>query len=290
MFGYVKPCMPRLMVCECDYYKSVYCGLCRTMGKCVGQWHRLCLSYDFAFLCLVRMAILGHDFSVQNKRCFMHPLKKRPIMQKNESLEYCAMLSAILSYHNLLDNVKDHHGLKQWGSKCLLPFASHYRRRAAAYRELENLIIRKLSDLNDLEHQNASPDACADCFGDLLKEVCAYQIQDEAKKRIALAIGFHVGRFIYLCDAADDYEKDKKSHCFNPFDKDSSDTLSEQDKKNIETALIYESLAVFRAVSLLNIKHELQKGIIENIVRLGMPQTAKQVLKIPCDECETVKE
>ena len=130
MFGYVKPCMPRLMVCECDYYKSVYCGLCRTMGKCVGQGHRLCLSYDFAFLCLVRMAILGHDFSVQNKRCFMHPLKKRPIMQKNESLEYCAMLSAILSYHNLLDNVKDHHGLKQWGSKCLLPFASQNSRRA----------------------------------------------------------------------------------------------------------------------------------------------------------------
>ena len=291
MFGYVKPWMPRLMVCECDYYKSIYCGLCRSMGKNIGQGHRLCLSYDFAFLCLVRMAILGHSFSLKKKRCFLHPFKKRLMMQPNESLEYCAMLSAILTYHNIQDDIRDSRGFRKLLAWCLLPFASHYRRRAGKFHALEAVIVQQLDELCLLEKQNASPDACADTFGKLMEEICVFQIEDEEKRRIAKAIGFHVGRFVYLCDAADDYEKDRKRGAFNPFARDNKEAeLSAEEKQRIETALIYEALAVDRAANLLGVEHELQRGILENVVRLGMPQTAKRVLNLLHNECEIIEE
>ena len=57
MFGYIRPHTPELRVREYEYYKAVYCGLCRSMGKCTGQCSRMTLSYDFAFLSLVRMAL-----------------------------------------------------------------------------------------------------------------------------------------------------------------------------------------------------------------------------------------
>ena len=34
MYGYVRTHAPELKVREQEYYRAVYCGLCRTMGKC----------------------------------------------------------------------------------------------------------------------------------------------------------------------------------------------------------------------------------------------------------------
>ena len=55
MFGYIKTYPPELKVREQEYYRAVYCGLCRTMGKCTGQCSRMALSYDFAFLVMLRL-------------------------------------------------------------------------------------------------------------------------------------------------------------------------------------------------------------------------------------------
>ena len=47
MFGYIKPHSPELKVREDAYYRGVYCGLCRAMGRCTGCLSRFTLSYDF---------------------------------------------------------------------------------------------------------------------------------------------------------------------------------------------------------------------------------------------------
>ena len=56
MYGYIRTFDPELKVREQEYYRAVYCGLCRTMGKCTGQCSRMTLSYDFTLFALVRMA------------------------------------------------------------------------------------------------------------------------------------------------------------------------------------------------------------------------------------------
>ena len=57
MFGYIRTDTPELRVKENEYYKAVYCGLCRAQGKCTGQCSRMTLSYDMAFLALLRLAV-----------------------------------------------------------------------------------------------------------------------------------------------------------------------------------------------------------------------------------------
>lgn len=49
MFGFVKPLVPELKVKDSDFYRSVYCGLCRSMSKHTGGISAFTLSYDMTF-------------------------------------------------------------------------------------------------------------------------------------------------------------------------------------------------------------------------------------------------
>ena len=49
MFGYVTIYKDELLVREFNEYKSVYCGLCRTLGTEYSKLSRFILSYDCTF-------------------------------------------------------------------------------------------------------------------------------------------------------------------------------------------------------------------------------------------------
>ena len=78
MFGYIRPAADELKVKEYNTYRAIYCGLCRSLGRCSGCLARFTLSYDFVFLALVRAALTGEKMSFDKGRCPAHPFKKRP--------------------------------------------------------------------------------------------------------------------------------------------------------------------------------------------------------------------
>ena len=112
MFGYVRVKHTELRVKEYEFYRGTYCGLCRSMGKCTGQCSRFALSYDFAFLALLRITLDRTPVEFEQKRCIAHPLKKRNMMKHNASLAYCAHAAALLNYHKILDDLSDERGWK----------------------------------------------------------------------------------------------------------------------------------------------------------------------------------
>ncbi len=81
-----------------------------------------------------------------------------------------------------------------------------------------------------------------------------------------------MGRWIYLIDAADDYENDKKCGNFNPFtDKD------ENAVKDIMNNTLNQCLArAFDAYQLLNITDF--KGILDNMMLYGFPAKQNAVI------------
>ena len=80
MFGYVRTYTSELYVKENEFYKGVYCGLCRSLGKCTGQLSRATLNYDFVFGALLRMAATGEKIGFEKKRCIIHPIRKRAMV------------------------------------------------------------------------------------------------------------------------------------------------------------------------------------------------------------------
>jgi len=281
MFGYVRADKPEMRLREYEYYRGVYCGLCRSLGKCGGQCARMTLSYDFAFMALVRMAIEECPPTFKARRCIAHPTKKRPMAETNAVLEFCAAASLLLSYHKIKDDINDEKGRKRIVARVAKPVLGAMKRRPSKkYKELEGEIVKQLSMLSEYEQKSVEPslDRPAEIFGDLLAEIMSYGL-DRNRDKIARKIGKHIGKWIYIIDAIDDYYEDIKRGRFNPIaGAHGKDGLSASARDGLETALTYELMEAEKAFDLIDYPDRDIKEIISNIIYLGMPAVAKNTL------------
>lgn len=285
MFGYIRTDTPEMRVRENEYYRAVYCGLCRAQGKCTGQCSRMTLSYDIAFLALLRLAISGENPEIKRGRCIAHPFKKRAYLACCKSLEYCAYAAAILTHCKVIDDLSDERGSKKFKAKLLAPTAKRmYKKAINQYKELDEKITNALYELSSIEKQNlASVDIPADKFGDILSDVLSYGI-DGQNSKILKNIGKHIGRWIYIIDAVDDIEEDYKKGRFNPFiSLYCESSLDEEKRKTISDSLRLELLAAEPAFDLIEHRGNVNvEEIIKNIIYRGMPNTADEILGLRC--------
>ncbi len=284
MYGYVKTFQPELRVRELDYYRAVYCGLCRTMGKCTGQCSRLTLSYDFTFFALVRMALEGKDPILSKHRCFVHPIKKRTMAERDETLELCAYLSGIMVYHKLCDDRQDERGGKRLAAGLVKPYAHSLRKKAIrkGYGQVDQRVSQCMQSLGELEQARPmSADQPAELFGELMAYLLSYGLTGNTQK-LAHNIGKHVGRWVYLVDAIDDFEEDRQKGRYNPYLCLWQNTDMTDDRRHtLEQALMAELVAVENALNLCDNETEERKnlwGVVRNILYMGMPATAKRIL------------
>lgn len=281
MFGYVKPYIPDLRVREYEFYRSVYCGLCRSMKKHTGGLSRVTLSFDMTFFALVRLALLRTDARVRRRRCFLHPLRKRPMMDDNEALAYTAQISAVLAYYKLEDTVSDEKGLKRFVARTLKPFARRFRRRALrSLADVSRIAEDSLRALSALEKEKcAVPDMPADVFGDMLGRLLAHGLEG-TEARIAYEIGLHTGRWVYLADALCDRESDRRSGSYNPFLLgEKSDTPALTADAVMGGVMALEAEAIMRAVDLIDFSDRgILRACIENIIYDGMENAVSTAL------------
>lgn len=273
VFGYVKPLTPELKVKEHAFYQSVYCGLCRANGKKTGCLSRLALRYDLVFLALIRMALCDTEVTVKNRRCMAHPLRRRPMTEPCDALDYAALAGALLAVRNLDDKINDSRGVRKFAYRTLHPMTGKMRRRARALGDLPATVDRCLSELHALEAAHEpSPDRAAEAFGELLGNVFAHGLTS-GKERIAYEIGRHTGRWIYLTDAVDDAPDDRRTHSYNPLS-----ALPPTERERIRQALYLELSELQKAADLISFADEGIRNIVNNIIHLGMPSVTDRVL------------
>jgi hypothetical protein len=215
MFGYVIPPVDDLAEEEKERFRRMYCGLCHTLGQRYGQAARLILNYDFTYLAIL-LSGSGEEVCREG-RCAVKGFRKKTFRETNEAMELAADESVILAYWQARDGVTDHdwlHGLKYRGISALLEPAY---RKAAAYRPAYDASVRRqLQMLHDLEQEGCeSIDRAADAFAVLLGSA-AQEVDEPVRRRILEQLLYHLGRWIYLIDAADDLKKDAETGNYNP--------------------------------------------------------------------------
>ena len=215
MFGYVKPSAARLSAEEKIRFRSAYCGLCHTLGKRYGFAARFLLNYDFAFLAILLSA--GERYTVSKPRCVVHPCRGCPAMEQTAGLCLAADRSVILAWWQLRDHVADHsffRGLKY--RLALLILRRAYRKAVSAAPEFDGAVQARLKELGALESERcASLDRAADPFASLMAEIAEAEPNRE-RRRILRQLFYHLGRWVYLVDAADDFKRDAVSGNYNP--------------------------------------------------------------------------
>ncbi len=287
MYGYIRPHHPELRVREQEYYRAVYCGLCRSMGKCTGQCSRMTLSYDFTFFALVRMALIEQSPVIRPRRCFVHPTRRRLMADPDDLLRTSAGLSAILFAHKVRDNLADETGLKRTAATFANPYAASLRRRAirrdSTMPAADTAAADALSRLAALERERpASVDMPAELFGELMGTLLSIGL-DGSRATLARDIGRHVGRWVYILDAADDFAEDARRHRYNPlaclYGDPAMTELPAERRMEIRTALLSELIGLERAFDLLDTTRDPDLGgVLSNILYLGMPREAERVL------------
>ncbi len=281
MFGYLKPYRPELKIREAETYKAVYCGLCHELGKSFGPFARLTLSYDFAFLSLVGMSIRQEGEACFGKcRCIAHPVRKQACCLPGKVQTFSAAAAMVLFYYKIRDDLADRGFRKRLRAFLLLPYAKFVRKRALAVcgqaSEVDAAAVRMTEAQQKLEAEGCSSvDRAAEPTAAFLSAVLGTFLSgDETQAVVLRRFGYLLGRYIYLCDALDDLEDDRKAGNYNPF------LCAEDSADAAERAKGSLYLTVAEAGAAYDLLETGQfNGILENIVFLGLKNEVERILK-----------
>ena len=286
MFGYVKPVVGELLVKEHEFYRATYCGICRAMKKYTGKLSNVTLSYDSVFLALVRMLYIDDsDFACESRRCIAHPAKKRPMLKENSAIRYTARAFAILSYYKTSDDLADESGIKKLAVNAVRPITSHANKKAAL-PTLSEIVKERLFEIAELEATKCeSVDKPAALFGELLGEIFAFELP-EKDRIVPYECGYHLGKFIYAADAAEDYDKDLKHGSYNPYVLHYGGApLTKENRETIKCGLLLECKKLEGAMNLLPYGNRATiENILNNIIYLGLVKRIEFLDEEPATE------
>lgn len=242
MFGFVVADAGALSEEEKGRYRAVYCGLCFALRDRYGQLSRACLTYDLTFFVLLCNSLHEPAETQGASHCVMHPAPAPPRpWARSAWTDYAADLSVALAYHKVLDDIADDGDLKARAAERLL--AGAYERARTRIPEQCAEIERAMAAIRTIEgsRRNSAaalsgdagtacisslsadataaftfdPDAAAHEFGRMLGRLfaCNQGFWTETMEEL----GRGLGRFIYLMDAAVDFDDDAASGSYNPF-------------------------------------------------------------------------
>jgi hypothetical protein len=106
-------------------------------------------------------------------------------------------------------------------------------------------------------------------------------------------VGKHIGKWIYLIDAFEDLEKDKKKGRFNPFLRIYPKAVEGEERVRlaeiVRIAGLSELAEVEKAMDLIDFSgYEEVQAILFNILYLGMPKTAERILAVGAEETSDI--
>lgn len=273
MFGYIRADKGELKMREYEIYRGVYCSLCKRLGKSYGFLSRLTLSYDFTFLALLDISLKDGCTSFKPGRCAFNPAKRCNYLKDTAQLDFSASAAIIMLYYKIVDDIADEKGFKKLAAIMFKPiFSGAHKKAVRVYPEIENYVAGYMQSQKALEQENCkSVDKAAEPTAKVMADILSALSDDAGNKRALERLGYCLGRYIYLLDAACDLKDDIKTGSYNvlkSIDGDIKEYISKQLYISINEAA--------KAFELIDIKKH--KPILGNIIYSGLEQTFKKEL------------
>lgn len=213
MFGYVCVNKQELKIKDYETYRSYYCGLCRDLHKRYGRIGQFLLNYDMTFLTLLLTGLYEPGEMRREGRCLPHPLERHEQIH-NGFTEYAADMTILLSYQKAVDDWRDE---KSPGKRALAAVLRRdYGQVRTKYPRQARSLEYCIRELSRAEKEGSEDlDYVAGLTGRFLGEMFV-QREDVWQEQLR-AMGFYLGKFVYLMDALEDMEKDRKKGNYNIF-------------------------------------------------------------------------
>jgi len=278
MFGYIRPLQGELKVRELERFKACYCGLCRALGKKYGFASRFVLSYELVFLAMITW---GEDDKpeIGRGRCIASPFCKKRYCAGNAALDMCAGYNVILSWWKIRDTIEDEPFFKAIPHRLAgLLLSRAYKRASRDFPEFDGRVRDELAALAEYESlPEKSLDGAADKFARILCAAVPGQAAEKTSRPMAELL-YHLGRWIYIIDACDDYSTDVKRNRYNPVAAlypPEDGKLPEDFARRLKTTLAHSNNLLCSAFELLPLN--VWSQTVGNVVYLGMPDACERV-------------
>ncbi len=277
MFGYVRADTPYLFIKDETLYRAMYCGVCKGIAEVCGHTARMGLSYDVTFLSVILHNIAGMDVKIEKSHCLTHCIRSRQMANVDELTRQLGALNTLLVYYKYTDDIQD--GDKGRGKR--LWFKKGFKRAARKYPKIARIVKDNLSAQERAERAKIdSVDRAADATATMLAEFSDYVLKDKANS-YTRNLFYAVGKWIYLIDALDDYDKDKKKGAYNPFllayKAESREALLKSDK-GAEIQYVFHALFFDIRENLSHIKFLFNRDLSDNILLRGLPVMTKKIM------------
>lgn len=285
MFGYIAPDTPYLFKKDEKLYQAVYCGLCKSIGKGCGQRARTALTYDMAFASALIHNIRGEDVIIENKRCVLHWFKRRPIAKTDDLTIALGCVNTALAYNKLCDDKRD--GDKKGALRHL--YKRGYKRAVKRYPEIAEIISEYMQEQARLEAANCKiMDEAAEPTAVMMRGVSRILLGEFATAYTD-KLFYGIGKWVYLIDALDDYDKDVKRDGFNViFNTCMQNSKAEAIKTcGEEIKFIFDMLFADMRECLANIKFNFNHDLTDNIILRGIPLKSRDIYA-KCGKCKGV--
>ena len=282
MLGYVKAFKPEMKMKDYELYRGIYCSLCRALGRNYSPIAQLFLSYDFAFAAVLRLAAAENGCSFIKKSCPYNPAKKCMICQSKETLDSCSHAIIITVFYKILDNMHDGGVKSKIIAYLLYPIVFLMHRKAKRLApDIDKIICGSMKIQYETEKKNgAGIDEAAHPSADALGKIFSLGFDGERKNAL-YSLGYMVGRYVYILDAADDLEDDLKNGSYNPF----AGEYAEIKNERIRTEFVQRvtgmlNLTQSNALDALDsVEKKRFEDILENIVLEGLDFSRERMLK-----------
>lgn len=277
MFGYVRYDLPNLYIKDLMLYKALYCGLCKSIGASCGQMARVGLTYDVTFLSALLHNMTGTDIEVERQNCFEHQFKKRPIAKVDELTKELGALNTVLCYYKLTDDIADKgkgRGRRVW-------FKKGFRRAKKRYPALVEIVEKYMREQSKTEQEKtSSPDMAAEPSACMMQSLSDHFLKERASAATR-ELFYGIGKWVYLIDALDDYEKDVKKKNYNPFALSyGAKTRAELMEKNGgDISFLFDTLFYSLRESLSQIEFHFNRDLTDNVILRGLPMETDRVMQ-----------
>lgn len=270
MFGYITPNLSILDDVQRTRYRSMYCGLCRTLRLRHGFSGTLTLSNDLTFLVLLLNSLYEPgEFSGQ-ERCVAHPVKRHNFIV-SEPFEYAADMNVALAYHKCMDNWRDDRNILSRSEAAVLQRA--YSIVARRYPDKCAAIEGWLDEIHDIEKSNRfGIDIPVNSTGRILGTLFCWK--DDFWADSLRKIGDGLGRFIYMMDAYEDLPGDFRRKRFNPLIPYRNDENFEQMCKDALLMMVADCTLEFEKLPIVK-----DAELLRNILYSGIWSKYRQIQK-----------
>lgn len=261
-------------------YRAAYCGMCKSIGKACGNLPKSALTYDVAFMSCLLHNIANRDMVVEKRRCALHLLKRRPMAKPDDISLILGCLNTALAYYKLLDDKFD------GDKKGLFSFIYKrgYKRALKAHPHVSELIENYVREQREIEGRGSAimEEAC-EPTAKMMAAVSDYALGKHATEHTR-ALVYDVGKWIYLADALDDYDKDVKKGRYNVFYNAFNESCKKLavEKGGNEIEFIFNSLFADMRYRLSNVKFYFNHDLTDNIILRGIPLKTRTLVYGKC--------